>query len=156
MYYFDGIATPIGRLHIVVSDKAVVRIYLPGESWKEEYVRASKHPLIVRAKREFKEYFSGKRKTFTVPARYSGTAFQERTWGILRGIPYGKTISYSEEARRMGKKNAVRAVGSANGRNPVPIIVPCHRVVAKNGGPGGYGGGVRVKRKLLALEQKFS
>ena len=156
MLYFDGLTTPIGRLHIVVSDKALLYIYFPGEKWSEKFVRKSAHPLIVRTKKELKEYFAGKRKKFTVPLSVSGTAFQEKAWRVLRGIPYGETVSYSDQAQRLGKKSAVRAVGSANGKNPIPIIVPCHRVVAKGGNLGGYAGGLSIKAKLLALEQRFT
>jgi methylated-DNA-[protein]-cysteine S-methyltransferase len=178
MHYFDGLTTPVGRLHIVVSDKALIRIYFPGDTWSDDFVREPTHPLIVRTKKELKEYFSGKRKYFTVPLAVSGTVFQEKAWNVLRAIPYGETISYSEQAKRLRQQNAVRAVGSANGKNPIPIIVPCHRVVAKDvklGGSlrgrnstgifmvaslpknlGGYAGGLSVKKKLLALEQRFS
>ncbi|OGZ08731.1 MAG: hypothetical protein A2762_00080 [Candidatus Lloydbacteria bacterium RIFCSPHIGHO2_01_FULL_54_11] len=155
MQYFDGVTTPIGRIHIVVSGRALTRVFLPNEKWSERLIRSPKHPLIVRTKRELKEYFSGKRKRFTVPILLEGTAFQKKAWGVLRRIPYGTTISYAEEARRAGKRSAFRAVGSANGKNPIPIIVPCHRVVGKGGKLGGYAGGVACKRKLLALEQKF-
>lgn len=154
MNYFDGMTTPIGRLHIVVSDKGVSRIFFPDEVWTEEFVRKPKHPLIVAAKVQLTEYFKGQRKTFDLPLDPEGTAFQKRAWNVLRTIPYGKTISYSEEAKRMKNPLAVRAVGSANGKNPLPIIVPCHRVVAKNGTLGGYSGGLSCKQFLLKLEQK--
>ncbi len=178
MNYFDGMTTPIGRLHVAASDKALLRIYFPGEKWKEKFIRDAKHPLIVRTKKQLQEYFIGKRKKFNLPLTFGGTIFQKKAWSVLRKIPYGETLSYSEQAKRLGKKKAVRAVGSANGKNPFPIIVPCHRVVAKSGGLGGslrgrnstwiftvallhknlggYGGGLSVKKKLLALEEKFS
>jgi methylated-DNA-[protein]-cysteine S-methyltransferase len=156
MLYFDGMTTPIGRLHIVVSDKALLHIYFPSDTWTEEYIRRPLHPLLVRTKKELKEYFAGKRKKFTVPIEVSGTPFQQKAWMVLRSIPYGETVSYSEQAKRLRKATAARAVGSANGKNPIPIIVPCHRAVAKGGGLGGYAGGLSIKRKLLALEQRFT
>ncbi len=150
--YFDGLHTPIGRLHIVVSDKALLHIYFPGETWIEKYTRDAKHPLIVATKKQLQEYFAGKRKKFDLPIEAEGTAFQRKAWTVLKKIPYGKTISYSEEALLAGVPKAVRAIGSANGSNPLPIVVPCHRVVAKGGGLGGYGGGLIIKKKLLQLE----
>lgn len=154
MEFFDGLSTPIGRLHIVVLGGAVVRLFLPNERWRRRFVRAPKHPLIVRAKKELKEYFAGRRRTFTVPVRVHGTAFEMKAWRTLRRIPYGATISYAEEARRMGLPRATRAAGRANGKNPIPVIIPCHRVLRKGGKLGGYAGGLACKKKLLALEQK--
>ncbi len=111
-------------------------------------------PMLVRAARELAEYFAGERRDFSVPRAVSvGTPFQRRVWEELRRIPYGATISYAELAQRIGKPKAMRAVGSANGRNPVSIMVPCHRVVATGGGLGGYGGGLERKLKLLRLER---
>lgn len=156
MSYFDGLTTPVGRVHIVVSDKALLHIYFLTDTWAEKYVRMPKHPLIVRTKKELKEYFAGKRRKFTVPLAAEGTVFQKKAWSVLRKISYGKTMSYSEQAGRLGKQSAVRAVGSANGKNPIPIIVPCHRVVTKDGKLGGYAGGLSIKMKLLALEQRFA
>ncbi len=156
MNYFDGMSTPIGRIHIVVSDEALTHIYFPTDAWSEEYVRKSKHPLIVAAKAQLAEYFTGERKTFDLPLDPKGTVFQKRAWNVLRKIPYGKTISYTEEAKWMKNPLSVRAVGSANGKNPLPIIIPCHRVVAKDGGLGGYSGGLKCKAVLLHLEQKYS
>ncbi len=102
---------------------------------------------------ELARYFAGELQRFTVPLALAGTAFQERVWGELAAIPYGATCSYEELARRVGRPGAARAVGSANGRNPVAIVVPCHRVVNKDGALGGYGGGLWRKRRLLQLER---
>jgi methylated-DNA-[protein]-cysteine S-methyltransferase len=156
MNYFDGMSTPIGRIHIVVSDDALIHIYFPADTWSEEYVRKPKHPLILAAKNQLSEYFTGQRKIFDLPLEPKGTAFQKHAWNVLRDIPYGTMISYTEEARRMKHPLSVRAAGSANGKNPLPIIVPCHRVVAKDGGMGGYSGGVKCKAALLQLEQQYS
>jgi methylated-DNA-[protein]-cysteine S-methyltransferase len=152
MKYFDGMTTPVGRIHIVVTDSAIVQLHLPNMSWTERYVRAPKHPLINKAKRELAEYFSGERRRFSVPLAPEGTTFQKKTWAILSRIPYGQTLSYSDESRLARAGKAVRAIANANGRNPIPIFIPCHRVVSKNGTLGGYSGGVALKRKLLALE----
>ena len=109
------------------------------------------HPVLRAAAKQLKEYFSGKRKSFDLPLKPEGTEFQMKVWRELSRIPYGTTISYGEQAKRVGDKNAARAVGSANGRNPIAIIVPCHRVVASSG-IGGFGGGLKAKRILLSLE----
>lgn len=150
--YFDGMTTPIGRIHIVVSAQALVRIHLPNERWSERYTRRSKHPLIRRVKKELAEYFAGKRTAFSIPLKPLGTDFELRAWRALSRIPYGNTVSYQEEARRMGRPKAVRAVGNANGKNPIPIVIPCHRVVRGTGALGGYAGGLTLKKRLLALE----
>ncbi|HEX6928917.1 MAG TPA: methylated-DNA--[protein]-cysteine S-methyltransferase [Gammaproteobacteria bacterium] len=102
--------------------------------------------------RQLEEYFAGKRRDFDLPLAPHGTAFQQRVWNALLKIPFGKAVSYSDIAQRIGNPNAVRAVGLANGRNPIPVIIPCHRVIGKDGSLTGYGGGLPIKKKLLALE----
>ncbi len=109
-------------------------------------------PLLRRLREELGEYFAGRRRAFDLPVRYTGTPFEARVWDELRRIPYGGTITYGELARRVGNPSAARAVAGANARNPISILVPCHRVVAA-GGPGGYGGGLAAKRTLLAVER---
>ena len=106
------------------------------------------HPVIT----QLREYFAGKRTTFDLELAMQGTPFQLAVWNELRKIPYGHTISYAELAHRIGKPSAVRAVGAANGANPIPVIVPCHRVIGANGSLTGYGGGIERKQWLLALE----
>lgn len=101
---------------------------------------------------QIQEYFKGKRREFTFPLFLSGSNFQKRIWSEISKIPYGKTVSYSKIAQRIKNRNAVRAVGNACGKNPVPIIIPCHRVIAKDGSLGGFGGGLTLKSKLLELE----
>jgi AraC family transcriptional regulator of adaptative response/methylated-DNA-[protein]-cysteine methyltransferase len=114
---------------------------------------AGSHPLLDQLAIELEEFFSGRRREFSVPLVYPGTRFQERVWNALRAIPYGETISYEELARRVGAPSGQRAVGHANGQNPIAIVIPCHRVVNKSGKLGGYGGGLWRKKILLGLEQ---
>lgn len=110
-------------------------------------------PLLRRLRDELGEYFAGRRCAFDLPVRYTGTPFEARVWDELCRIPYGETVSYGELARRIGNPAAMRAVAGANARNPVSILVPCHRVIAADGGLGGYGGGLAAKRILLDLER---
>ena len=139
----------------MVSDSALHRVYFPTEKWSEHYERNGAHPLITLTKTQLAEFFAGERRIFDIPLSPEGTLFQQKVWNMLRRIPYGKTWSYAEEAKRVGKASATRAVASANGRNPIPIIIPCHRVVPKGGGTGGYSGGVERKMLLLKLEQHY-
>jgi methylated-DNA-[protein]-cysteine S-methyltransferase len=110
---------------------------------------------IVEAISQLKEYFSGSRKKFNLPLAYEGTEFQESVWNAISEIPFGETATYSEIAERMGNPRSFRAVGTACGTNPIPIIVPCHRVVQSSGGMGSYAGGKNLKKKLLDLEVEF-
>src|SRR5262249_3392103 len=118
------------------------------------YEHNSEHEMITKTKQQLTEYFAGNRKVFNLPLCFAGTAFQIQTWQELYKIPYGETISYQEQARRLGDKNKARAVGMANGQNPIPIIVPCHRVIGSNGHLTGFGGGLDNKAILLQLEKK--
>ncbi len=154
MYYFDTLITPVGVLRLVVSDVALQCVIFPHEQFLFEALQKPKHPIIVATKKQLKEYFAGKRKNFDLPIECEGTDFQKKAWKVLTQIPYSQTISYMEEAQRAKRGSAVRAIASANGKNPLPIIVPCHRVIASNGKLGGYSGGLEVKKFLLALEQK--
>ncbi len=150
--------TPIGTLRIVGDESGVERIDLPNAAagdphpeWRER--RRSLPRPLREAKRQLLEYFGGERREFDLPIAPAGTTFQQRVWSELRRIPYGETTSYGELARRIGKPTASRAVGAANGRNPLAIVVPCHRVIGANGALVGYGGGLPVKEALLALER---
>jgi len=146
MYHYDY---PIGRVYIAESDGAVTDVAfrpVPGASTKET-------PLIAKTNIMLREYFDGKRRDFAgLPLRTEGTEFQKRAWDALLDIPYGQTRTYSEQAEAIGKAKACRAVGTANSRNPISIIIPCHRVIGANGTLTGYGGGLDVKRALLQLE----
>lgn len=155
--YYSRIQSPIGALVIGVSEKGLAIIEFDrGEfpkgrlaqsaNWEESSARTG---AVVR---ELEEYFAGERREFTVPLDLRGTDFQKKCWRALLKIPYGKTKSYAEIARAVGCPKGFRAVGMANHDNPVPIIVPCHRVLASDGTLGGYGGGLEVKQKLLELE----
>ena len=147
--------TPIGTLLIAGEDNAVRLIAFPRNGkprrpeagWTE-----SAGGALAETVRQLREYFGGKRVDFDLPLAPQGTAFQQRVWRKLQEIPYGKTISYGELARRVGNPKASRAVGSANGKNQIPIVIPCHRVIASGGGLGGFGGGLPTKTKLLNLE----
>ncbi|MBI4873264.1 MAG: methylated-DNA--[protein]-cysteine S-methyltransferase [Acidobacteria bacterium] len=116
------------------------------------WTRDDNHPLIRETARQLEEYFRGERRRFEIPLDLRGTPFQLKVWKALRAIPYGETRSYADIARAVGRPTASRAVGGANGRNPVGIIVPCHRVIAASGGLGGFGCGLAYKKKLLAVE----
>lgn len=137
----EGSSREVARIARVTRAAAV----LPGEGH-----------AIDRLRVELDEYFGGRRRSFTVPLRPAGTPFQLDTWNCLNAIPYGETRSYADLARAVGNPKAVRAVGSANGRNPIAIVIPCHRVIATGGGLGGYGGGLERKRQLLSLESRGS
>jgi methylated-DNA-[protein]-cysteine S-methyltransferase len=146
----------IGRLYLVASEKGLQGIY-----WKRQPVPMMKNlrspspevKILARAQSQLDEYLSGRRKNFDLPLDILGTDFQRRVWTELNKIPYGKTISYRELAIRIENENAARAVGTANGKNPVCIIIPCHRVISSDGTLGGYSGGLAIKTKLLQLEQ---
>jgi len=148
--------SPIGVLRIEGDEDALTRIELPSSavgSRTNSSLRSARMPAAVAAAvAQLEEYFAGERTEFDLPLEVSGTPFQRDVWFALAEIPYGKTISYGELAAMVGRPTAFRAVGQANGSNPIPIVLPCHRVVASGGRIGGYGGGLDMKRQLLALE----
>lgn len=152
--YFTEFASPIGMIQLRGTATALTGVFM--EAHRYEPARptdAVQDGIPLRsARRELEEYFAGDRREFSVALEPTGTAFQMRVWQELRAIPYGETISYLDLAQRVGSPRAFRAVGQANGRNPLSIIVPCHRVIAADGALGGYGGGLEPKRFLLALE----
>lgn len=135
------------RLGMTVDDGFLVAI-----SFHPEGQHGDAHPLLDETERQLRAYFAGQLRIFDLPWRTSGTSFQESVWGMVAAIGYGRTRTYMDLARELNSPGAVRAVGAANGANPLPIIIPCHRVVATGGGMGGYGGGIDLKRRLLALE----
>jgi methylated-DNA-[protein]-cysteine S-methyltransferase len=142
---------PIGRLVLECDGDVLIGLWLPNERRHARNDADDVPPVLKETASQLDEYFDGERTDFDVPMELDGTDFQREVWTELSRIPYGETISYGELARRVGRPSAPRAVGQANGRNPIPVIVPCHRVLASNG-IGGYGGGLKVKRALLAVE----
>lgn len=158
MRYYTRMESPVGELLLTADDKALTGIYFEGGHDRPavdgESEERANHPVLKAARRQLEEYFAGRRKTFELPLAPQGTAFQRRVWKALASIPYGETQSYGEIARRIGSPKAVRAVGAANGANPIPVVLPCHRVIGANGSLTGYGGGLPRKQKLLALEQE--
>ncbi len=147
------IASPVGKLRLVASDKGLVAIDIRKHTKQEVTVKnASAQAILIKTKKQLEQYFAGKRTSFDVELDLVGTEFQVQAWRALSRIPFGKTISYGQQASNIKKPKAFRAVGSANGKNPIPIIVPCHRVVASDGSLGGYSLGLKMKKQLLALE----
>ena len=153
--------TPIGTLRLVGNARQLERIDLPNAAAREPDAawrrrRDALPAALATAKRQIAEYFDGTRRDFDLPLAPDGTTFQLRVWEELSRISYAETISYGELARRIGKPTASRAVGAANGRNPLAIVVPCHRVIGADGTLTGYGGGLPVKKALLALERRIA
>ena len=150
--HWSGFETPVGTLRLVADAQGLRRVCVIGspDEVPSEWVRSDDALAGVRAQLE--EYFAGTRRTFDLTLAPEGSPFDHATWDALRGIPHGATISYAELARRVGRPGASRAVGGANGRNPLAIVIPCHRVVASDGTLGGYAGGLDMKRLLLGLE----
>jgi methylated-DNA-[protein]-cysteine S-methyltransferase len=158
MRYFDSIDTPIGPLLLVSDGTGLVEIGLPHHGRAQDPpAGANRDPArLDRATRQFNEYFAGTRQQFELSLHPAGTPFQLEVWTALRAIAYAETTSYAEIARRIGRPRAVRAVGAANGANPLAIIVPCHRVIGSRGDLVGYGGGLPAKRWLLAHERRHA
>ncbi|WP_290062642.1 methylated-DNA--[protein]-cysteine S-methyltransferase [Amycolatopsis solani] len=151
------IDSPCGPLTLVAEDDALCGLYMVRQRHRpDELTFGPADPgadIFARAETELKEYFAGQRERFELPLAFAGTPFQRSVWARLREIPYGTTISYGELADRLGNPLASRAVGLANGKNPIGIIVPCHRVVGSTGSLTGYGGGLECKRYLLDFER---
>ncbi len=148
-------ASSVGPLYVVASTKGLQGVFFNKQ--KAPTVKSldgseAMHQVVVRTVKQIEEYLAGQRKQFNVDFDIAGTPFQMQVWRELYKIPFGKTVSYSDIARRINNPKAVRAVGSANGKNPICIIIPCHRVIAANGMIGGYGGGLPRKRHLLKVE----
>jgi methylated-DNA-[protein]-cysteine S-methyltransferase len=161
MTIYATMPSPVGELLLTAVDAGLTRVYferhLHGDRIAPEWraASASADPaaeILAEARRQLDAYFAGHLTAFTVPLAPSGTPFQQRVWMALRALPFGDTVSYGEIARRIGAPDAVRAVGAANGRNPLSIIVPCHRVIGSDGSLTGFGGGVDRKRWLLQHE----
>lgn len=151
--------SPVGRLMLVADGDGLAAVLWEGDDPRRVRLEATvqdDHPILVEAARQLAEYFAGTRRSFTLKLSFVGTAFQKKVWTALLGIPFGETRSYAEIARQIGAPKATRAVGAANGRNPIPIIAPCHRVIGSSGHLTGFGGGLAVKAALLGLERGTS
>ena len=156
--FYKEIKSPVGRIKLVASAKALVAVL-----WKTERpnrVRLDpakldhRHPILVETERQLCEYFAGKRTQFELPLELRGSEFQKKVWLALNEIPFGKTRSYLDLAKRIGSPNASRAVGAANSKNPLSIVVPCHRVIGTDGTLTGYAGGLETKAALLDFEER--
>jgi methylated-DNA-[protein]-cysteine S-methyltransferase len=145
--------TPVGTLTLISDGEAITGLEFENAKHPAQKCPRGSDKIIDKVKRELDAYFAGKLKVFTVPVRPQGTPFQHAAWKALQKIPYGATRSYGDQARAIGKPKAVRAIGAANGRNPIAIIIPCHRVIGADGSLTGFGGGMETKQFLLGLEQ---
>lgn len=152
--------SPFGELEICTSEKALISLnYLPNgrnTSFKEAVSLSDDLAIILETKKQLDEYFAGERKAFDLPLDLIGTEFQQKVWGELLKIPFGRTISYIEMAKNLGDEKVIRAAASANGKNPVMIIVPCHRVIGNDGKLVGYAGGLSTKKWLLDHENRLA
>lgn len=155
--YFKEIKTPVGQLKLVAHDAALVAVLWENENPKRirlaELVQNPQHPILLETQKQLNEYFAKQRQIFDLPLDFEGTEFQQKVWQALLTIPFGETRSYKEIAEQIGNVKAVRAVGAANGKNPISIIAPCHRVVGANGKLVGFAGGLENKEILLAVEK---
>lgn len=153
--FFTEFPSPIGTLELRGTEAALAGVFMERHRHETPRVEGAVRDAgpFREARRQLEEYFASERREFSIALEPSGTDFQRRVWDGLRAIPYGATMSYGDLARRIGNPRAVRAVGLANGRNPISIIIPCHRVIGADGTLTGYGGGLERKRFLLTLEQ---
>ena len=158
---YDEMNSPVGTLTIIANSQRLHAVLWDTDRKNSLYQpmidnipQSKNQKTIIQTKKQLTEYFQGKRKTFDLPLVINGTDFQIQAWEQLRKIPYSTTLTYAEQAERIGSKNKARAVGMANGRNPISIIIPCHRVIGSNGNLVGFGGGLQNKTYLLKLEQK--
>lgn len=156
-YACKTIPSPVGALTLVASDAGLAAILWenddPSRVRLSPRVDTPDHPVLLETERQLAEYFAGGRTAFDLPLDFSGTDFQKQVWAALLAIPFGETRSYADIARSIGRPNACRAVGAANGRNPISIVAPCHRVIGTNGTLTGFAGGLAAKAHLLGIEQ---
>jgi methylated-DNA-[protein]-cysteine S-methyltransferase len=152
------IKSPVGKLTLIANETALIAVLWenekPNRTRVREHVATRKHPVLDEAEKQIREYFLGERKSFSLKLEFQGTEFQKNVWRALQKIRYGATASYSELAKSIGSAKACRAVGAANGRNPLSIVVPCHRVIGQNGKLTGFAGGLENKDFLLQFEAK--
>ncbi|AWV87266.1 glycosyltransferase [Acinetobacter radioresistens] len=151
--------SPVGRLRLIANEKALVAVLWENEQPKRiqlaELVVEPEHPVLLQVRQQLEEYFEGNRQRFDIPLDFAGTEFQKLVWTELLKIPYGQTRSYGQIAQAIGRPKAMRAVGAANGRNPISIIAPCHRVIGASGALTGFAGGLDNKTILLNLEKNI-
>ncbi len=154
---FTEIDSPVGKLKLVAHDQALVAVLWEYEIENrvklQHLIRDDQHPILLKVQQQLSEYFSGQREIFDLPLDFAGTDFQKQVWQALLTIPFGETRTYKQIAEHIGNVKAVRAVGAANGKNPISIIAPCHRVVGANGKLVGFAGGLENKQILLTLEK---
>jgi methylated-DNA-[protein]-cysteine S-methyltransferase len=160
---YSKIQSPLGPIYLLATNSHLLGLTNSKHDLEKLALRVSNllpsyknSKLLSEAAQQLAQYFSGTRKNFSLPIKTEGTSFQKIAWKVLSGIPYGKTITYSEQASAAANPKAVRAIGSANGKNPLPIIIPCHRVIAKGNNIGGYALGITKKHKLLVLEKSLA
>ncbi len=158
MIYTTTLETPVGAIHLFATDGGLRYLAWPSAPPVSEAIadtsEAPEHPVLRRASEQLEEYFAGERMRFDIPLDPRGTPFQRAAWQYLSKIPYGATRTYGEQAAAIGRPKASRAVGAANGRNPLSVVVPCHRVIGANGALTGFAGGLRIKRFLLEHEAR--
>lgn len=154
-YYYKEIKTPVGKLKIICNDNGLAAILWENDKriHLSPLIEDKNHPVLLEAEKQLKEYFSGERKKFDLKLDAAGTDFQKKVWKALTTIPFGKTWSYGELAKKIGNPKASRAVGAANGKNPISIVVPCHRVIGSSGKLTGFAGGLKNKEVLLNIEK---
>jgi methylated-DNA-[protein]-cysteine S-methyltransferase len=157
-YHYKTVKTVIGELKLVATDQGLAAILWendkPNRVPLAPLLKNETHPILLKTEQQLLEYLERKRKVFSVALDPLGTPFQKQVWEALRAIPFGETRSYGQIAAQIGRPKAVRTVGAANGRNPISVIVPCHRVIGASGSLTGFAGGLKVKRWLLDLENK--
>ena len=155
-YVGKDVDSPVGRLRLVASERGLAAILWENDDPRRvplgEVAEDGEHPVLREAERQLREYFAGTRRDFDLQLDFAGTDFQRKVWAALLTIPYGQTRSYAQIARQIGNSRAVRAVGAANGRNPISIVAPCHRVIGATGELTGFAGGLQTKARLLSLE----
>jgi methylated-DNA-[protein]-cysteine S-methyltransferase len=156
MYAYKTMKSPVGELKLIANDKGLAAILWENDNPKRVRIgpleENKNHSVLMEVERQLKDYFAGKLKRFSIKLDPLGTDFQKKVWEALLTIPFGETRSYGQIAKQIGKPKAVRAVGAANGKNPISIIAPCHRVIGANGTLTGFAGGLKVKANLLRLE----
>ena len=157
-YYFKMMASPVGKLKLVGSERGLAAVLWENDDPRRVRINASleddNHPVLLEAEQQLNDYFAGNRTSFSFTLDFIGTEFQKKVWHALLTIPFGETRSYGEIAKQLGDVKAVRAVGAANGKNPISIIAPCHRVIGSTGKLTGFAGGLAAKAHLLRLERK--